>query len=828
MKKTIIIGLLTTTFALNAQVYKDPKAPVEERVKDLLGRMTLEEKVNYINGTNWMYTKEIKRLGIPQFKMSDGPVGTKSYGKSTAYPASVMNAATWNTSLVYDLGVALGRDSRSRGINFLLGPGVNIARAPMTGRNFEYLGEDPFLSAALAVNYIKGVQSQRVVATVKHFAANNQEYDRNFVSSDIDERTLQEIYLPAFKAAVQKAKVGAVMNSYNLLNGEHTSQNAHLNLDILKKDWKFDGILMSDWGGVHDGIAAFKNGTDLEMPGDEHMLPTLLLPALKNGEIQETTLNDKVSRILKVCFSYGFFDQKQTDESIPKDDPKSAKVALKIAQEGIVLLKNENNILPINLAKTKKIAFIGPNANSFNAGGGSSQTEPFHFSSYYNGFKTAAKNSTVTYAMGIPSLNALSEQSVFYLEPGSQTVGLKAEYFNNKELSGIPLEVRKDKIVDFSWVQTPNVIGMGQDNFSVRWTGVIKPTKTAVYKFAVRGDDGYRLFINDKIVLDYWSDHGPIEKNAELTLNADTEYKVRLEYYENNGDASITFAWFEPKEENFNEAIKLASEADIAILCVGFNQQIEHEGDERPFELPEAQEELIKVVTKANPNTIVVLNAGGNVYMQNWLPNIKGLVHTFYAGQEGGAALADILLGKVNPSGKLPVSFEKNWKDNATYNNYYDTDNDKRVQYKEGLFVGYRHYDKNNIEPQFAFGFGLSYTSFQYSDLKVSIQQNEGKISANVTFKVKNTGNADGAEAAQLYVRDIISPVERPVKELKGFSKMFLKKGETKEFKITLDESAFSYYKTALKDFGYDAGEFEILIGASSKDIRLKETITLN
>lgn len=828
MRKNVLFFLLTSTFALHAQVYKNAKAPIEDRVKDLVTRMTLDEKLDYINGIDWMYTKEISRLGIPAFRMSDGPVGTKSYGKSTAYPASVMNAATWNTDLIYDLGVALGRDSRSRGINFLLGPGVNIARAPMTGRNFEYLGEDPYLSASMAVNYIKGVQSQGVVATVKHFAANNQEYDRNFVSSDIDERTLQEIYLPAFKATVKKANVGAVMNSYNLLNGEHTSQNAHLNLEILKKDWNFKGILMSDWGGVHDGVAAFKNGTDLEMPGNEHMLPKVLLPALKSGELSEALLNDKVSRILRICFQYGFFDRNQTLTAIPKDDPKSAATALKIAQEGIVLLKNQDNILPINPAKTPKIAFIGPNANSFNAGGGSSQTEPFHFITYYDGFKSLAKNATVTYTMGIPSLNSLSEQSVFYLESGSSVKGLKAEYFNNKTLSGIPTETKIDKIVDFSWVQTPNIIGIGQDNFSVRWTGIIKPTKSGVYKFAVRGDDGYRLYVDDKIVIDYWSDHGPIEKNVELTLNANKEYNVKLEYYENNGDASISFAWFEPKEENFNDAIKQASEADIAILCVGFNQQVEHEGDERPFELPEAQEELIKVVTKANPNTIVVLNAGGNIDMQNWLSNIKGLLHTFYAGQEGGTALAEILLGKVNPSGKLPVSFEKKWKDNATYNSYYDTDNDKRVQYKEGLFVGYRHYDKNNIEPQFPFGFGLSYTNFQYSNLKVATQQKAGKITAVVTFNVKNTGNFDGAEVAQLYVHDVVTPVERPVKELKGFAKIFLKKGESKEFKITLDEAAFSYYKTALKDFGYDPGDFEILVGASATAIKLKKTISIN
>lgn len=827
MKKKLLSIIALISITVTAQVYKNPKAPLETRVKDLLSKMTLDEKLSFINGTNWMYTKEIKRLNIPAFKMSDGPVGTKSYGKSTAYPASVMTAATWNPELSYDLGVALGRDSRSRGINFLLGPGVNIARAPMAGRNFEYSGEDPFLSATLAVNYINGVQSQGVVATVKHFAANNQEYDRNFISSDIDERTLQEIYLPAFKAAVLKANVGAVMNSYNLLNGEHTSQNSHLNLEILKKEWGFDGILMSDWGGVHDGVAAFKYGTDLEMPGDEHMSAKFLLPALKSGEINEIQLNDKVSRILRICFRYGFFDRNQTDETIPKDDPKNSNVALRIAQEGIVLLKNQDQILPIDLSKTKKIAFIGPNANSYNAGGGSSQTEPYHFSTFYDGFKAMAKNSTVSYSMGIPSLNSLSEQSVFYTKAGSHTPGLKAEYFNNKDLSGTPVETKIDKIVDFSWVQTPNIVGIGQDNFSVRWTGIVKPIKTGSYKFAVKGDDGYRLYIDNKIVIDYWSDHGPIEKNTLIRLEANKEYDIKLEYYEGAGDASITFAWFEPKEENFNEAIKHASEADLVVLCVGFNQQIEHEGDERPFELPAAQEELIKVVTQTNPNTILVLNAGGNVDMQNWLPNIKGLIHTFYPGQEGGVALANILTGKINPSGKLPVSFEKKWKDNATYNNYYDIDKDKRVQYKEGLFIGYRYYDKSNVEPQFPFGFGLSYTNFEYSNLKISLQQKGNKIAAIVTFSVKNTGNFDGAETAQLYVSDLLSPVERPIKELKGFSKLYLKKGESKEFKIILDEAAFSYYKTVNKAFGFDAGDFEISVGSSSRDIKLKEIITV-
>jgi len=825
MKKVFILFLAALSLVSKAQVYKDSKAPVESRVTDLVNRMTLEEKVDYINGYNWMYTKAIERLNVSSFKMTDGPVGTRTHGKSTAYPASVLSAATWDSALMNQLGIALGKDCRSRGVNFLLGPGVNIARAPMTGRNFEYLGEDPFLSSSMAVSYILGVQSQGVVATVKHFMANNQEYDRDNVSSDIDERTMQEIYLPAFKAAVQKGKVGAVMNSYNLLNGIHTSQNNHLNNEILKGQWGFNGVLMSDWGGVHDGLAAFKGGTDLEMPGNENMIAKTLLAAFASGEISEKTINDKVSRILRVCFRFGFFDRPQIIDSIPNDDPNSAKVALDLARGGIVLLKNQDNILPLNISKIKRVAFIGPNADTYNTGGGSSQTDPFHSVSAFEGFKQLAKNMEVKYTMGIPSLSYLSSKSLFYTSPGSSTVGLKAEYFDNINFTGTPKGTRVEKTVDHEWVQTPSVEGIGQDHFSIRWTGVIRPTQTADYKFSVKGDDGYRLFVNNKIVLEYWSDHGNIEKNTMLTLEAGKEYDIKLEYYEGGGDAAITLAWFQPKDENFDEAIKMASDADVVVLCVGFDKQIEHEGAERPFELPAVQDSLIRVVTKANPNTIVILNAGGNVYMEKWLPSVKGLIHAFYPGQEGGTALAEILLGKVNPSGKLPVSFEKKWADNPTFANYYDVDDDKHVQYKEGLMVGYRYYDTKNVEPMYPFGFGMSYTTFAYSNLKVDLKQKKGKIVATVTFDVQNTGNVDGAEVAQIYVSDKECPVIRPSKELKGFSKVFLNKGENKKVTIELDESAFSYYKEQIKCFGFDAGDFDILVGGSSKEIKLRKTV---
>jgi len=827
MKKTLLLAFLSLSLGLSAQVYKDAKAPVEVRVADLLSKMTLEEKVDYISGYNWMYTKAIERLGIPSFKMTDGPVGTRTHGKSTAYPASVLTSASWDVNLSNRLGVALGKDCRSRGVNFLLAPGVNIARAPMCGRNFEYLGEDPFLSSTMVVPYIQGVQSQGVVATVKHFAANFQEYDRNWTSSDIDERTMMEIYLPAFKAAVQIGKVGAVMNSYNLLNGIHTSHNTYLNKAVLKGLWGFDGLLMSDWGGVYDGLAAFKGGTDLEMPGNEQMIAKTLLPALASGTITEMELNDKITRILRVCFRFGFFDRNQTIATIPNDDPESAQVSLDLARGGIVLLKNQDNILPLNTKKIKRVAFIGPNADTYNTGGGSSQTDPFHSISTLEAFKKIAKNVKVDYTIGIPSLNYLSNKSVFYTAPGSKMVGLNAEYYDNKELAGTPKAVKVENVVDHEWVQTPSVEGIGQDNFSVRWTGVVRPTKTDIFKFTVKGDDGYRLFINGEKVIDYWSDHGNLEKSTLIKLVAGKEYSIKLEYYEGGGDAAIVLAWFQPKDENYNEAIIMASKADVAVVCVGFDKQTEHEGGDRTFELSQAQDSLIKVVTKANPNTVVILNAGGNVYMEKWLPSVKGLIHAFYPGQEGGTALAEIMLGRLSPSGKLPVSFEKKWSDNPTSNTYYDTDNDKHVQFKEGLMVGYRYYDTKKVEPMFPFGFGLSYTSFDYSNLKIELKQTKDGVNALVSFDIRNTGKMDGAEVAQLYVSDMDCPVVRPLKELKGFTKVFLKKGESKTVSIILDEAAFSYYKESLKVFGFDAGEFEILVGGSSKDIKLKKSIQL-
>ncbi len=826
MKQVTLILLIFFSINTYSQVYKDTKASVEQRVEDILSKMTLEEKLDYIGGTRDFYIRPVERLLLPEIKLTDGPVGTRNDGKSTAYPASILLASTWDEELARKTGEALGKDARARGDHILLAPGVNIYRAPMNGRNFEYFGEDPFLAGRMAVNYIRGVQSRGVVATVKHLAGNNQEWDRNHVSSDIDERTLHEIYLPAFKAAVQEAKVGAVMNGYNLLNGIHATQNDYLNNEILKNKWGFDGVLMSDWVSTYDGIAAAKGGLDLEMPSGAFMNRKNLLSVIKNGTLAEYVIDDKVRRILRMIFRFGFYDCIQQDTTIAKDNPQNAALALDVARNGIVLLKNQNNILPLKASEIKTLAVIGPNAGGYIAGGGSSYVEPFHSTSVLKGIQDLAANINISHIVGLPTQADYAVKPSFFTGPGSSTPGLKAEYFNNQFLKGKPEATITEETIAHIWAKAPDVKGIPEDHFSVRWTGVVRPEKNGFYRFVVCGDDGFRLWIDDKKVIDLWRDQGATVGNTLIELEAGKEYRVKLEYYENGGSAEVRFAWYHD-DFNLAEVVKAASAADVAEVCVGFNETTEGEGFDRTFELPQFQDSLIQEVVKVNPNTVVILNSGGAVDMSKWLSKVKGLILVWYPGQEGGTAVAEILFGKTNPSGKLPASFEYKWADNPTFHNYYDPDGDKRVAYKEGLFVGYRYYDSKNIQPLFPFGFGLSYTSFTYKKLRVRSGYNKKSPVVRVSFKIKNHGGYDGAEAAQVYVRDMQSPVERPYKELKGFSKIFLKKGESKKVAVELNRSSFSYYRTESKQFNYDSGEFEILVGSSSKDIHLKKSITL-
>ena len=709
--------------------YKDARQPVEKRVSDLLSRMTLEEKASMIAGSGWMESMPIERLGIPAIKMADGPMGVRSWAGSsaitsaanapvkvltTSFPSGVAMAATWDTELVQREGQAIAQEVVALGRDMILGPTVNINRVPLWGRNFEGYGEDPYLAGRLGVAYVRGVQGEGVIPSVKHYAANNEEYERHRIDATIDERTLHEIYLPAFKAAVQEGGAWTVMSAYNKVNGVHCAENSVLLSDVLKKEFGFKGFVISDWGSTYSTAPTVNAGMDLEMPGgppmkpwlarpatqaagnsDGWLVPEKVIPEIKAGHISEATLDDNVSRILRVIFVSGLFDHPHPGGG-EVDTPAQKAVALQGATEGIVLLKNAGALLPLDAAKIHSIAVIGPNAAvARTGGGGSSLVRPKYAIAPLEGIRErAGEGVKVSYALG---------------------VGMEGE----------------------------------------------DPTQ-------------------------------------------DTP------------DARAT---------RLKEAVNTAAGADVAIVVVGRYAKLESESfDVKTMDLPAGQDELIDAVVKANPHTVVVLNTGDPVTMSKWLDRTPALLDMWYGGQEGGHALAAVLFGDANPSGKLPVSLPKKFEDSPAFGHY--PGENLKVNYAEGIYVGYRYYDTKKVEPQFPFGFGLSYTKFEYSDLKVTPHAGAGNA-AEVSVKVRNSGSRAGAEVVQLYVHDGHSKIDRPVHELKGFSRVDLKPGEAMTVQFKLDRAAFSYWSPDKKDWLAEPGTFEIQVGASSRDIRLRAPLEL-
>jgi beta-glucosidase len=709
--------------------YKDALLPAEKRVADLLSRMTLEEKATMLSGAGWMESAANDRLGIPAIKMADGPLGVRSWAGSsaitslagaplkvlsTSFPSGVAMAATWDTVLVQREGQAIAQEVKALGRNMILGPTVNINRVPLWGRNFEGYGEDPYLSARLGVAYVKGVQGEGVIPSVKHFAANNEEFERHRIDEQIDARTMHEIYLPAFKAAVEEGGAWTVMSAYNKVNGVNCSMNASLLREILLGELGFKGFVISDWGSTYTTAATVNAGMDLEMPGGPLMTSYMaatgpqsmgrsggwlaadkVLAEVKAGNISEASLDDNVGRILRVIFVSGLFDHPHMAGG-EVDTPAQQAVALQGATEGIVLLKNAGSLLPLDAAKIHSIAVIGPNAaTARTGGGGSSMVRPSYSIAPLDGIRTRATGVDVKYALGV----------------------------------------------------------------------------------GMEGED-------------------PAQDTPEARAKA------------------------------LSQAVEAAAHADVAVVVVGRYSKLEAESfDVKTMELPAGQDELIEAVEKANPRTIVVLNTGDPVTMTKWIAQTPALVEMWYGGQEGGHALAAILFGDANPSGKLPVSFPKKFEDSPASANYPGVN--LKVNYAEGIYVGYRYYDTKNMEPQFPFGFGLSYTTFEYSDLKVTPSQSSGNELANVSLKVKNTGTRAGTEVVQLYVHDGHAKIDRPVRELKGFKRVELKAGETKTVDFTLDRADLSYWSPEKKAWVADPGTFEIQVGASSRDIRLRAPLEL-
>ena len=801
---------------------------VEQRAEALLAKMTLEEKITMIGGVNDFYIRPVPRLGLPSLRMSDGPMGVHDYGETTAYPAGILLAASWDPELARRVGASMGRDALARGVHFILAPGMNIYRAPMNGRNFEYFGEDPYLAARMAVPMIEGIQSQKVIATAKHFVANNMEYGRMDHSSDIDERTLREIYLPAFEASVKEAHVGALMDAYNLVNGTYMTQNAYLNTTIAKKEWGFDGIMMSDWGATHDGIAAANNGLDLEMPWGQFMSAQTLLPAIQRGDVSVATIDDKVRRILRKAIEFGFYDREQTNTGIPLYSQEGRALVLEAARSGMVLLKNENNVLPFDKTKVRTIAVLGPNAYpAVIGGGGSSLTKPFNAISFLEGMSNfAGKDVKILSVVDVPPLDELVSRTKLLTAPDGPE-GLQGEYFNNENLQGAPALVRTDAHLDFHWGDGSYVENGPVDHFSARWTGYFVAATEDDYKFFTSADDGVRLYVDDALVIDDWKRHGETLNTYAQHLTAGKAYRIRLEYFEGTGTATLRFGIGTVGQPVTEATRQLAAKADAVVICVGFDSNTEGEGFDRTFRLPSGQDAYIEKLAAVNKNTVVVLTAGGNVDMTGWIDKVAGLVHAWYPGQEGGTALAQLLFGAYSPSGKLPVSFERHWEDNAAFKSYYPQKNDKHVEYSEKLFVGYRHFDRSGTKPLFPFGYGLSYTRFEYSGLKIeAAPAGSGKL-ARVSFTIKNAGAREGAEVAQLYVGQPKASVPRPVKELKGFTKVNLRAGESRSVTLVLDRRAFAYFDVAKHDWTAEPGEFTISIGSSSADVKLQGAFRL-
>lgn len=818
IRRCFIIGILLCGIGiLNAQVVITSEA--EQRAKEIVAKMTLKEKLRYISGyTGGFSICPVPRLGLPEVFMADGPQGIRNNTKSTMYPSGILSAATWNRDLNYRLGRGLGQDAKARGVGILLGPGVNIYRSPLCGRNFEYFGEDPYLSGEVAKQYILGVQSEGVIATIKHFAANNQEWDRHHVSSEVDERTLQEVYFAPFRKAVKEAHVGAVMNSYNLLNGVHASENRWLNIDILRDTWGFKGILMSDWVSVYSTVGAANHGLDLEMPTGEYLNEELLMPAIEQGLITEATIDLKVQHILQTLIAFGFLDKEPKDTSIALDNPHSRQTALDIAREGIVLLKNEGNMLPLK----GRTVVMGSNAEVLVTGGGSGFVSPFSTVSIAEGLEQLQKRNTIRLK---DDLLFDDLKDAIYADEGKRQKGFKAEYFKNVELKGTPDATCMENQIAHDWGTGVPLEGFPADGFSVRWTATYVPVTNGLVRMTMCGRGDYRAYINDQLIC---TDHLP-EREQVIEVEAGKKYRLRVEYHNYGGDARIGL-----KAGILNESLlkQTLAKAKNVVLCVGFNNGdedggIEGEGADRSFALPKPRLELIRKVTSLHDNVVVVVNAGGGIDFSDWGDKVKAIVMAWYSGQEGGRAVAEILTGVISPSGKLPISIEHRWEDNPVSKSYYENmkfAEYKRTQYSEGIFMGYRGYDKSGIKPLYPFGYGLSYTTFAYGNLMV---EKNGVNRVKVTFDISNTGKMDAAEVAQVYVHDVKSSVPRPYKELKGYEKVFLKKGETKRVTIELEDDAFSYYDMDKQRFVVEKGDFEILVGTSSECLPLKGSITL-
>ncbi|MBN1642127.1 MAG: glycoside hydrolase family 3 C-terminal domain-containing protein [Anaerolineae bacterium] len=814
----------------------------ETRVEELLSRLTLEEKVSLLSGRDTWYTVPIPRLGIPSLGMTDGPHGVRAdhatervQGAATSFPTGVSMASSWDPGLIERVGAALAAETRALGCDILLGPCVNIVRTPLAGRNFETYAEDPYLAGRIGVAFVKGVQSAGVGTSLKHYACNNQEFERSRGDSQIDERTLREIYLPAFEAIVTEAKPWTVMCSYNRVNGVYASEHHHLLKEILKGEWGFDGFVVSDWGANHTVSESVAGGLDLEMPGPAKYYGRLLVEAVRNWQIEERDVDDAVRRILRIIARAGLLDASPVRPAGALNTPAHAALARELAEASMVLLKNEGPVLPLDLSSVRSLAVIGPNAAEARiGGGGSSYLEPPYRISPLEGLTAALGDAVeMRYEQGCDNYAELPVLRSVYLTPAEGTGdGLFGEYYDNAGWAGAPAATRIDKALDFWFLRPPAPVGA--EAFSVRWTGALEVPVAGRYALKIVHTGLCRVRLDGKLLFENAPESGAPRSWITRTepgyveLEAGHPYPIVVEYAKppNVRHAALYLlgAYAPDPDDRLERAVAAARRSDVAIIFAGMPRGFESEGADRPhMALPGPQDELIRAVARANPRTIVVLNCGAPVEMP-WIDAVPGLLLAYYPGQEGGNACARILTGEVNPSGKLSVTYPRRYEDNPTYTNYPGA---REVRYGEGIYVGYRYYDHVDCEPLFPFGYGLSYTSFAYSDLRVPDQAVAGQA-VEVTLSVQNVGACAGKEVIQLYVRDVEASLARPPKELKAFAKVALEPGERAEVRFALDDRAFSFYDPVRRAWVAEPGTFEILVGSSSRDIRARARMRLS
>ena len=822
-----------------------PARMVGQWVDDLLSRLTLPEKVALLSGQDRWQTAAIERLGLPAIVLRDGSHGVRAresgddhrIDPTTAFPTGVAMAASWDPELIERVGAALAEEAQAVGCDVVLGPCVNIVRTPLAGRNFESYSEDPYLAGRIAVAWINGLQSRGIGAAIKHFACNNQETERLRGNSVVDRRPLREIYLPAFEAAVKEARPWCVISAYNRVNGVFASEHHELLKQILRREWGFDGAVISDWGGTHTTLGAIAAGLDLEMPGPPKYYGNLLADAVGFWQVDAEVVDRAAQRILTLVVRCGRMDEAEPAAG-SVNTPEHQRLARELAEQSITLLKNDPVILPIDAARARSIAVFGPNADRLTVGGGGSSevTPPYRVTPLQALRSKAPGHLTIHYLKGCD--NFVEPPGLLGGEDVTPAVGegqgLWADYFAGSGFSGPPVLQRAESAVNCaeSGYRLPDAL-IGRP-CAVRWTGTLTVRESGPRLAQFLHTDTCRLFLDDELVLE--SARSPaneadrfVRHSAQLDLRQDRPYRVRVEF-SRSGAESAYAAWlhFGPApdvdlEHQLEQAAALASRCDMAIACVGMPERFEREGADRPhMDLPRAQDTLISTIAAANPNTVVVLNCGAPVAMP-WLEDVAAVVQMYYPGLEGGNALADILLGRVNPSGKLSVSYPRRLEDAPAR---IDVPGTRDVRYDEGVFVGYRHYDTRGMDVLFPFGHGLSYTTFEYRQARAPATAKPGEA-VTVSVAVRNTGRVAGREVVQVYVQDRQASVPRPLKELKAFAKVALQPGEEQRVEFTLEPRAFAFYDSCREQWLSEPGDFDILIGASSRDIRAVASVEL-